>query len=80
VNAIVPGYFHTELTDGFKDKPFYDELIRRVPAGRWGEPEELAERRFFSRRTLPISSPARRWWWTAASRPTDSRTVCFRPT
>jgi 2-deoxy-D-gluconate 3-dehydrogenase len=41
VNAIVPGYFHTELTDGFKDKPFYDELIRRVPAGRWGEPEEL---------------------------------------
>jgi 2-dehydro-3-deoxy-D-gluconate 5-dehydrogenase len=42
VNAIVPGYFHTELTDGFKDKPFYDELIRRVPAGRWGEPEELA--------------------------------------
>ncbi len=41
VNAIVPGYFHTELTDAFKDKPFYDELIRRVPAGRWGEPEEL---------------------------------------
>ena len=42
VNAIVPGYFHTELTDAFKDKPFYDELIRRVPAGRWGEPNELA--------------------------------------
>jgi 2-dehydro-3-deoxy-D-gluconate 5-dehydrogenase len=42
VNAIVPGYFHTELTDAFKDNPFYDELIRRVPAGRWGEPEELA--------------------------------------
>jgi 2-dehydro-3-deoxy-D-gluconate 5-dehydrogenase len=42
VNAIVPGYFHTELTDAFKDKPFYDELIRRVPAGRWGEPDELA--------------------------------------
>ncbi len=42
VNAIVPGYFHTELTDAFKGKPFYNELIRRVPAGRWGEPEELA--------------------------------------
>ena len=42
VNAIVPGYFHTELTDAFKDEPFYNELIRRVPAGRWGEPEELA--------------------------------------
>jgi 2-dehydro-3-deoxy-D-gluconate 5-dehydrogenase len=42
VNAIVPGYFRTELTDAFKDKPFYNELIRRVPAGRWGEPEELA--------------------------------------
>jgi 2-deoxy-D-gluconate 3-dehydrogenase len=42
VNAIVPGYFHTELTDAFKGNPFYDELIRRVPAGRWGQPEELA--------------------------------------
>jgi 2-dehydro-3-deoxy-D-gluconate 5-dehydrogenase len=42
VNAIVPGYFHTELTDQFRDQPFYNELIRRVPAGRWGEPEELA--------------------------------------
>jgi 2-dehydro-3-deoxy-D-gluconate 5-dehydrogenase len=42
VNAIVPGYFHTELTDQFRGQPFYDELIRRVPAGRWGEPEELA--------------------------------------
>jgi len=42
VNAIVPGYFHTELTDAFKHLPFYNELIRRVPAGRWGEPEELA--------------------------------------
>lgn len=42
VNAIVPGYFHTELTDQFRDLPFYHELIRRVPSGRWGEPDELA--------------------------------------
>ena len=42
VNAIVPGYFHTELTARFKDLPFYEEVIKRVPAGRWGEPEELA--------------------------------------
>jgi 2-dehydro-3-deoxy-D-gluconate 5-dehydrogenase len=42
VNAIVPGYFHSELTDRFKHEPFYNELIRRVPAGRWGETEELA--------------------------------------
>lgn len=42
VNAIVPGYFHTELTDAFKDKAFYEHLTRRVPAGRWGEPHELA--------------------------------------
>jgi 2-dehydro-3-deoxy-D-gluconate 5-dehydrogenase len=42
VNAIVPGYFRTEMTDRFKNEPFYNELIRRVPAGRWGETEELA--------------------------------------
>jgi NAD(P)-dependent dehydrogenase (short-subunit alcohol dehydrogenase family) len=42
VNAIVPGYFHTELTDAFRDEAFYEHLTRRVPAGRWGEPHELA--------------------------------------
>jgi 2-dehydro-3-deoxy-D-gluconate 5-dehydrogenase len=42
VNVIVPGYFHTELTEQFKDTLFYTETIKRTPAGRWGETEELA--------------------------------------
>jgi 2-dehydro-3-deoxy-D-gluconate 5-dehydrogenase len=42
VNVIVPGYFHTELTEQFKDTLFYPETIKRTPAGRWGETEELA--------------------------------------
>jgi 2-deoxy-D-gluconate 3-dehydrogenase len=42
VNVIVPGYFHTDLTEQFKHTPFYPETIKRTPAGRWGETEELA--------------------------------------
>ncbi len=42
VNVIVPGYFHSDLTAQFKLTPFYQETIKRVPAGRWGETEELA--------------------------------------
>ncbi len=41
VNVIVPGYFHSDLTAQFKLTPFYQETIKRVPVGRWGETEEL---------------------------------------
>ncbi len=43
VNAIGPGYFETELTEPLRaDAEFDAWLRRRVPAGRWGTPEELA--------------------------------------
>ena len=43
VNAIAPGWTRTELTRGFAGNPtLADELIRAVPAGRWGEPDDLA--------------------------------------
>ncbi len=42
VNAIVPGWIWTDMTIGIKGTPFYDEIITRTPAGRFGEPEELA--------------------------------------
>ncbi|HET7009699.1 MAG TPA: SDR family NAD(P)-dependent oxidoreductase [Anaerolineales bacterium] len=44
VNAIAPGYFVTPMTDRLKqrDAAFYQELIGRVPLGRFGEPEDLA--------------------------------------
>src|SRR5581483_2708139 len=42
VNAIVPGWIESEMTAPIKGRPFYDEIIRRTPAGRLGMPEECA--------------------------------------
>ena len=42
-NAILPGWFMTELTSPIPDTQpdRYDLIRRRIPTGRWGEPEEL---------------------------------------
>src|SRR5262249_45697510 len=42
VNAIVPGWITTDMTAPAQSGPFHDEIITRTPAGRFGEPEELA--------------------------------------
>jgi 2-deoxy-D-gluconate 3-dehydrogenase len=42
VNAIVPGWIKTDMTVPAQSGPFYDEIITRTPAGRFGEPEEMA--------------------------------------
>ncbi len=44
VNAIAPGYFVTPMTDRLKNinRSFYDELVGRVPLGRFGEGSDLA--------------------------------------
>jgi gluconate 5-dehydrogenase len=43
VNAIAPGYFTTELTEALWSDPEFDAWLRgRVPAGRWGDPADLA--------------------------------------
>ncbi len=42
VNAIVPGWIKTDMTAPAQSGPFYDEIITRTPAGRFGEPEEMA--------------------------------------
>ena len=43
VNAILPGWFLTRLTMPIKelDPDRYDLISRRIPAVRWGQPEEL---------------------------------------
>ena len=43
VNAILPGWFTTDLTHGISeaDPDRYDNINRRIPTGRWGEPSEL---------------------------------------
>lgn len=43
VNAIIPGWFRTDLTSPvIESEPFYRSVVRRTPAGRFGEPSELA--------------------------------------
>ena len=42
VNAIAPGYFRTTNTEGLqKDEMRNRQILERIPAGRWGEPDDL---------------------------------------
>ena len=41
VNAILPGWIHTDLTAGASPER-YEAIKARIPHGRWGEPDELA--------------------------------------
>lgn len=42
VNAILPGWIESELTAPIKEHSFYNEVIKRTPAGRLGTPRECA--------------------------------------
>lgn len=43
VNAIAPGYFATEMNRALiDDSEFNAWVCKRTPAGRWGQPDELA--------------------------------------
>jgi gluconate 5-dehydrogenase len=44
INGIGPGYFATEQTAPIRvdGHPFNEFIINRTPAGRWGDPEDLA--------------------------------------
>jgi len=44
VNAILPGWFETELTDGARSQipGLYDRVVARAAAGRWGQPGDIA--------------------------------------
>jgi 2-deoxy-D-gluconate 3-dehydrogenase len=42
VNAIAPGYILTEMTQSLHDDPIRSaELMSRIPAQRWGQPDDL---------------------------------------
>jgi 3-oxoacyl-[acyl-carrier protein] reductase len=41
VNGIAPGYLRTEMSHGL-DAGQLDQIVRRTPAGRLGEPEDVA--------------------------------------
>ena len=42
VNAIAPGWIETDMTAPVRSMPMNDEILARTPAGRWGQPEEIA--------------------------------------
>jgi 2-deoxy-D-gluconate 3-dehydrogenase len=53
VNAIAPGYFATDNTQALRDDPKRSAaILDRIPAGRWGEPADLAGAAVF------LASPA----------------------
>jgi 2-deoxy-D-gluconate 3-dehydrogenase len=42
VNAIAPGYIATDNTQALQDNPERSQaILGRIPAGRWGEPEDF---------------------------------------
>lgn len=53
VNAIAPGYFATDNTEALRaDEERNSAISARIPAGRWGNPEDLAGAAIF------LASPA----------------------
>jgi len=53
VNAIAPGYFATSNTEALQaDETRNRQILERIPAGRWGQPIDLAGA------ALYLSSPA----------------------
>jgi 2-deoxy-D-gluconate 3-dehydrogenase len=43
VNAIAPGYIATDNTAPLRADPTRSrQILERIPAGRWGEPDDIA--------------------------------------
>ena len=43
VNAIAPGYMETDNTEALRDDPARSrQILDRIPAGRWGSPQDVA--------------------------------------
>jgi 2-deoxy-D-gluconate 3-dehydrogenase len=43
VNAIAPGYMRTDNTEALRADPVRSrQIMERIPAGRWGEAEDLS--------------------------------------
>lgn len=53
VNAIAPGYIETSNTEALRADPDRSrQILERIPAGRWGKPEDIAGAAVF------LASPA----------------------
>lgn len=68
VNAVAPGWIRTPMTSALQDNPERSALmLQRVPAQRWGEPEDVARvvlflasdgSSYISGHTIPIDGGA----------------------
>ncbi|XDA97632.1 2-dehydro-3-deoxy-D-gluconate 5-dehydrogenase KduD [Sulfitobacter sp. LCG007] len=48
VNAIAPGYIETNNTQALRADPDRNKaILERIPAGRWGQPDDIAEAAVF---------------------------------
>ena len=48
VNAIAPGYVETNNTEALRDDPDRSAaILGRIPAGRWGEPDDIGDAAVF---------------------------------
>ena len=52
INSICPGYIRPPLTRPVEESERGAYILNRVPAGRWGEPEDIAGTAVF------LASPA----------------------
>ena len=53
VNAIAPGYMDTDNTEALRNDPVRSrQILERIPAGRWGSPQDVAGAAVF------LASPA----------------------
>jgi 2-deoxy-D-gluconate 3-dehydrogenase len=53
VNAIAPGYMETDNTEALRKDPTRSrQILERIPAGRWGSPQDVAGAAIF------LASPA----------------------
>ncbi|MDP2734531.1 MAG: 2-dehydro-3-deoxy-D-gluconate 5-dehydrogenase KduD [Hoeflea sp.] len=56
VNAIAPGYIATNNTEALRDDPERNQaILDRIPAGRWGEPDDIGAAAVF------LASPAAKY-------------------
>lgn len=56
VNAIAPGYIETNNTTALRADPDRNKsILERIPAGRWGQPEDIAQTAVF------LASPAAKY-------------------
>ena len=68
-NAICPGPFATEMNLPLLNDPVkYQEFVKKIPMGRWGELDELAGAVVFLASPSRRSSPERRCSWMGDGR------------